>query len=517
VYWFKSTFRLIEGTTDDVILELTFPAQSRSAVFVEGYVENVGANLVPTTLGSQFDAGSLLNSNKDLTFDFGQVINTADNVPDANDDIEVLFAVTLDDVDIHPGDEIFFEARLQYESDSISHNTSTTLKTIRPQLELRSIDVSPAVAQAGDTVTYTVVVGHEVPAISNSTAYLVEIVLTPETDLDLDDTSVVVTHDGLYSVTEGTTAGDTFIHLWVHELDLTDTDVTVTFDVLLTDDVESFQSYKLAAAITYHTWADFSDDSAIPTSFQQLGKEYSLTQADAVTDKTLIAYAATDYSIINSTLTVTDLDLTLGADVSIGEEVEFRAVVHIPEGISSLAVFDIIYPLVNGKPVLEYKSSNIRLGSVTSSLMVDDEVGDASDSLKLTWSLGDLLNAYDDDDNHEDVIMFDMQFLVIDDVDFIGESVTPTAAFNIRNQSSNTDFEYTADFTTLFVVAPDLSVTIVATPDASFDAQDVLNYVVTLSHGVQAYEGPAYDVNVTVRIDEEYFRSSHHQWIRWQW
>lgn len=227
------TFRLVvtlrEGTTTAVLTD-NLPFAPGVLEYIRAHVVSIGGNIT----GSSIPVGGLgipTDTNGDgipdlVTFNFGTVVNAPDNVTNADDQIVVEVVARAVDVPANQsGVRMTNGAVLNYQTGTAA--SSADVEIVEPTLLIdKSANVS--MVDAGDIVTYTVVVRHA----PGSTGPAFDLSLR---DLLLGNLDLVVgsVTSTLGAVTQGNSAGDSAIIVTVPALLLGQT-LTVTYRATVT-------------------------------------------------------------------------------------------------------------------------------------------------------------------------------------------------------------------------------------------------------------------------------------------
>ena len=224
------TFSIIatlpEGTSSLIITDQLPTGAAGVIEFVSFSVNSVGASLTagtPTNVVSSTDADGL---NDRVVLDFGSVVNTADGVVNAGDEIEVLVIGRIVDVPANAnGDTLTNTATIDF-------GTGQTIATadveiIEPVLQIDKTG-NPATAPGGSTVDYTLVVTHAAGSTSDAFAAVVTDLLA-DPNLTLVP-GTVATSSG--TVTTGNGAADTTVAVDIGDFARGET-TTITFTGLV--------------------------------------------------------------------------------------------------------------------------------------------------------------------------------------------------------------------------------------------------------------------------------------------
>jgi fimbrial isopeptide formation D2 family protein/uncharacterized repeat protein (TIGR01451 family) len=197
---YRLTATLQEGTTTLTIRDFLPNSVANGFVqFLSSSVVAVGANITGAALGVG-DSGTV--AGLDVTFDFGTVVNAADNVVDDRDRIIVdVVAQVLNVPENVAGDPVVNVATLDYGGAGPLSDVAVA-QIVEPTLGIDKIVLAPpgGSVDAGDTVTYQVTVAQQVPP-STAIAFNVLVSETLPAGLTLVPGSVVVVFDPNYPST----------------------------------------------------------------------------------------------------------------------------------------------------------------------------------------------------------------------------------------------------------------------------------------------------------------------------
>ena len=221
---YRLTVTLVEGT-QRVLVADAFPAGNMT--FDSARVDVIGAGITNTaglSVGSPASyAGGM------VTFDFGSVTVPGDN-DESNNLIEILVFGKLDAGPAvnASGSVVINSVTLDY-GDPDKPSSSVAFDVVEPRLSIQKTNDSPQV-DAGDTVTYTLVVSHTNQSTSAAFQNIVTDLLP--IGLSLIVGSVTVS-DSTAEVQIGNTPGDTSVGILISEILLGQT-VTITYQARVT-------------------------------------------------------------------------------------------------------------------------------------------------------------------------------------------------------------------------------------------------------------------------------------------
>lgn len=269
----RVTYRLVitvpEGTTTLRLSDLLPTLNAGTISYVSSQVVSIGANLSGSSLAVG-DAGTLSGST--VTFNFGTVVNSPDNVISSADQIVVDIVGQLIDVPENvAGITVTNVGTLDYGSGTISDTAIAEI--VEPALGIQK-SVAPGSGDAGVVFTYTVTVNH----LSTSTAPAVNVLITDllnSGNLELLAGSVTVSLP-TFLVLNGNGAGDTTITVGGPILALGST-LTITYQARLTPTALPGATIPNTAALDYVSVPvggrdyDDDDDAVITVNSNSLG------------------------------------------------------------------------------------------------------------------------------------------------------------------------------------------------------------------------------------------------------
>lgn len=360
--------------------------------FVSARVVSIGANISANALTptiTAIDTGTDNDTLNDrVTFAFGTVTNTPDGARTAADLITVEVVARAEDSNQNSNfDTLINVGTLTYGSGPTAGTltASATIDIVEPVLDIQKTvsNPPPGTVDAGDIVTYTLVVNHT----AGSTATAFDLVITDilnDAALDLVAGSVT-TSSG--TVTTGNGATDTAIRIDVDKLDRGVGPITITYQGRITD-AAVFGS--TATNVANLEWDSNPDEGNLVV--ERTGRD---------SDDAVVAFPRPtfDKSIFSTSVSQTGTaEHTALDDLVIGEEVTFDLVITMPEGTSTISLVDNLPSLANG--TLGYVSSSVvTLGGATSSLLTVGASGIATDSNadaildRVSFNFGTVTNA----------------------------------------------------------------------------------------------------------------------------
>ena len=350
------------------------------------------------------------SSNNLVAFDFGTTVNAYDVVADgAADKITIDLWVQVKDVPATTDADTLSVAMVSSVDTSAGSSIGVSVTAVEPgTLAIESIIADKTTADAGDEVEYTITVRYP-SSTPNADAYDLALTATVLT------TMAVKSGDGSNQINGGKTA----ITFTVAKFAQSEGTLTFKFVAMVKNTMRPLASgVKCTGALAY--------DSYPLTIEGQAGRAYTATPADSA-----------NLSLPRETTTFarfsTSLVDTAAAKVAIGELVQLRGIVTLPELTMALKV---VATIDSGFKVI---NSSISLGSqITTSGLQGGQPGVDTTSTNnfVTFDFGTALNAYDAvSDGPSDKITIDMWVQVkdvagTDDTDTLTASLVSSVGSN---------------------------------------------------------------------------------------
>jgi fimbrial isopeptide formation D2 family protein/uncharacterized repeat protein (TIGR01451 family) len=457
---------LSEGTQTLVIAD-TLPA---GLVFVSARVAAVGAGLSPALLAT---APSV--TGQVVTFDFGTVVNTGNNVlGDGTVTVEIVGRV--DDVAGNQSGTVLSNAGSAVVTSptspgapggTLTATDSTDAEVVTPALVLDK-STPPGFARPGEIIPYTLTLAHT----PGSTAPAYDLVIADAlTDANLElVTGSVVASAG--TVVIGNNAGDTTVRVELAVLDLGQV-VTVTFNTRVA------LAASVGGTVTNTATGDF--DTA-PGPGGRPGN----------TDDGASVPLAPGF---DKTITATSIPQTVDPNVAIGEQVTYELVVTLPQGaIDDLIIADL---LPAGLSPLSATVLSVG-GGITGAALAPGAAGTITGQ-QVRFDFGDIVNTSPPAIDDADRITVQIVAEVANVPGTVGGTVlanNATVDYVIGGEAGQeTDAEQ--------VVVGEPALAVAKSVDRlTGDAGDIFTYNVTLTPGGTA---PAFDVVVTDLLDPVLF------------
>ncbi len=476
-----------EGTTPAARVREQLPTGSVALHILSSRIVSIGANISGAALPAIGVAGTATDNNADgyldrVEWSLGDVLDAADGVSDANDQIVFEIVAVVADAPANAGGDnnAAATATLFYPGGSRAANVSVDL--VEPFLTVVKT-ASPGNGDAGDTITFTVRVTHT----GASTADAFDVQIT-------DALPAHMTFAGNLADTAAATASSTSLSQSAGTVTATWASLPrgavaeFSFDVTIDVTAQSGTSITNTADLRW----DSLPSTSSPDTYQRAGTASGSVQvqiASPTMSKSVVAtsVAATGNSQFNPLLD----------DLTIGEEVTFHITATLPEGTTPLIIRDSL-PFAPG--VLEVVSASevsigARLTPSNSPAVIavsDVNLGDGLDDT-VTFDFGDVVNAPDMVTDAGDQIVVEVVARVVDvPANQSGDQLTNSALLQF-GPGLNASATASVD-----VVAPLLTVN--TTGDVTTgDAGDVVTFTVRVDHaGLSTAD--AFDVQVTDAI-----------------
>ena len=399
---YRVTATLPEGSTPQVVISDTLPYSNGVMQVVSASVISVGSNLSPTNASPAptiSDAQLADGINDTVSFDFGATTNTADGVSNGNDQIVVEIVALLRNLPVNVnGDALTNTALVQF-GPGLNASANAIVDVVEPQLQIaKSGDVSSG--DAGDAVLFTLVVSHA----SGSRADALDAVLSDVIPANMTYVGGSLTHTGGVAPTSFAEAGGTITALW-DSLALGQTS-TLQFSVTLDNTVVPGTTETNTAGVGWTSLTANGDPNE---------RVYSASDNHGV----LITQSGLIKTVFSTSEPSTGTaQFGVEPDLTIGETVTYRFTVTLSEGTTPGAVvFD---QLPTGSVALEAVSgsivatgSNLSGAGLAAAPVLSNTNADAFND-RVTWNLGDVLNAPDGVATAADELVFEVVARVVD-------------------------------------------------------------------------------------------------------
>ncbi|BDG73590.1 beta strand repeat-containing protein [Roseomonas fluvialis] len=467
---YRLTATLSEGTQTLLITD-TLPD---GLEVLSARVVTVGAGLPPGLAGT-----TAVIAGQSVTFDFGTVVNTGNNI--AGDGIlAVEIIARVRDVAGNVAGTTLTNAgsvtvtspdNPQAPGGTEQATDTTTAEVVEPEL-LIDKTVPPGFAAPGETISYTVTLSHA----QGSTAAAYDIVLADllsDPYLDLVAGSVVTSAG---TVTLGNGAGDTTIRIDVPVLALGDV-LTVTFTARVSATAPG--GVTLANTVV----ADF-DSAGGPGGRPDEVTDGTTTPGVPSLIKEIVATSNPDTGSDQFDATVPDL--------AIGETLTYRLTITLPQGTTENLVLSDLLPDALLPLAARVVSVGSGLAAGTPTVLVAGQ--------EITVTFGTVVNGSGAAVGAEDTIVIEVDARVIDLAGISAGASLVNAAqadFTIDGRDGTLDVTAPAE-----LVEPELTIT-KAVDVLTGDAGDVFTYTVTIAHAAES-TAAAYDLLVTDLLDARF-------------
>ncbi len=479
---YELVLTLPEIPMDDVSLVDTLPA---GLEYVSASVSTVGGEIT-------FLSNSITNAGQLVTYNFVDVVNTANGVIDAADEITVLLTARVTDVASNvDGAEVVNSATLtitpQGEPALTPQTATADIDIVEPELTVEkagSIAVAP-----GETVSYTATVTNTGAAPAYD-AFVQDTLGNPF--LTLDTGTVVVELDGvdvtaLLTITETATGFEFLLYDAATPAALpieVGDSLVVTYDATLDVAAPEAQSFVNTISVDFDTVGD--GDPASPD-----GRNYNSTDDHAVATVPFV-----DKRPIASSFTETDsVDGSTPFALNVGEEVTFQYDIYLPEiDMDSVVIVDTL------PAGMEYISHNVTSFGAPSLIDLDNAPLAAPAATIagpiLTFDFGDVRNNFDGTIGPDDVITLEVTAVITDDAAAVAGATLTNAVELDVDPSNDPPFPTRENSTDITIVEPLL--TLDKTGPLVVQPGGIVNYDMTIENvGPPAGNaGPAYDVMV---------------------
>ena len=368
-------FRVIDTLADQLVSGssglLQYIVGSARVVSAGANLSSTSGILTPTV--SPTDANGN-GTTETITYGFGTVTNTADNVSDAKDQIVFEIQARAQNVDANQNGDVLTNSVQAVTDFSRSNIARASVDFVQPELDIQKT-TSFGTGDAADIASYTVTIRHT--ADSTNTAYNLAM-----GDLLAPGITLVAGSATTSSGTITETAGH--VSLNVASLALGQA-ITVTYQARLANTVVDGQTIRNTATLDYQT---------DPTPGRVLHDSDFEDIHVAIRDGIIKDLISTDNSY------------TPGSNVVAGETVTYKLTVTLGEGAQHLIVDDV---LPTG---LTYVSSRVlSLGNIQGSTLAVGAAGTNSGQT-LTLDFGDVINPGDNTVTTGDQVTIEVRAIV---------------------------------------------------------------------------------------------------------
>ena len=486
---FEIVVTLPEGTTPQLVISDTVPFSNGVMRLDSANIISVGARLTPGNAAPPAmisDAQRTDGINDTVSFDFGQVVNTADGVVDARDQVVIQVSATLVDEAANANSDALTNNALVQFGSGLDASASADIDVVEPLL---NIDKSGSITQgdAGDVVTFTITIDHLPASVADAHDLVFQDMLP--TDLVLNTGSISVTSGPAFDI--NTSAGNTVALGW-DRLDQAEI-IVLEYQATLATGVMPGQTVTNTGD---SSWTSITGPDADERSYND-SDAHAIVITEPGVEK--LVFDTSEASTGNA-------EFGPPPDLTIGEQVTYRFTIEFPEGSSENA--EVIDQLPTSSSVLQVLSSQVlsvggNLSGPGLPLVGAPGVAANSDADsindRVTWTLGDVVNTADGVTNANDEIEFEVVAVVLDvasnqsgDVDQLNEATLQTANSMV---SGNVAVD---------IVAPDVSLnkSIVTPADGFVDAGDTVTARLDIAH-TGASSADAFNLIVTDTLPPE--------------
>ena len=485
------------GITSTTILD--------NAAFVTGNETSI----VSITPAGVFPTGTITGGpfadGTDPIFDFGNVSNL-DNDADQEFVIVEFNAIVLNVSANQAGTSLNNDFIVRLNTTQTGGSSPiVTLTVVEPQASVVKT-VSPDVGDAGDVVTFSLVVSNNSGNL-NSTAFNARLLDALPSNLLLNLSSIMVTPLGSFTGFTSNSSGNT-LDITIDQVAPGES-VLVTYSATLTNAVMPGTSITNTANLTYTSLPGPFGTTTNPTMSVVPGISGSNngerngdgTGPNSYTGSSQ-ALITTNTPIINKIVASTSLDETGNSffnpaltDLNIGETVTYYIGVLLNEGSTPLVITD---NLPTSPGILEALSAQvIYIGdNISGSALTVGDFGTLSDvnladglDDRVVFNFGTVVNSFDNIVNGSDIIIVEVIARVVD--------LPANSAGDVLVNTGTMDYGtgQVSDTVSVEIVEPVLQIAKTVN-DSTVDAGQIVTYTLVVTHTTNS-TGPAFDVVVT--------------------
>ncbi|MCA0455419.1 MAG: isopeptide-forming domain-containing fimbrial protein [Chloroflexi bacterium] len=463
--------RLQEGTVPVTITD-TLPA---GLIFVSTQLAPTnGANV---TITSGFPAPTL--AGQLMTLALGNVVNAADNVANTDDDLVIWVVARASNVVANNGTtgaDKMNTATLNWGGGTLTD--TETVEIVEPNLNIDKSANPTTGLNAGDTVTYTLVVTHT----GTSTADAFDLRITDVIPAGITYGSVTAaasTCDERAGWSADITGLPGTVVYRFDDLPLAAT-CTIIYTATLANTVTNGITLTNTASLRYSSLDDGTPDT-------NDGNERVYNDSDTAVIDTNVAPLSFTKAVVDSSQAFTGVGQHGAAltDLTIGETVTYELRARLQEGTTPITITDtlpagLIFVSTQLAPT---NGANV---TITSGFPAPTLAGQV-----MTLTLGNVVNAGDNAVNADDDLVI---WVVARVANVVGNNGT-TGADKINTATLDWDPGTLTDTETVEVVEPLLDITKGATPNIGLDAGDIVTYTFSVTH-LAASTADAQDVSI---------------------
>ncbi|MBK9748928.1 MAG: isopeptide-forming domain-containing fimbrial protein [Chloroflexi bacterium] len=463
--------RLQEGTTPITITD-TLPT-GLSFVSTQLAPTN-GANV---TITGGFPAPTL--AGQVMTLTLGNVVNAADNLVNADDDLVIWVVARASNVAANNGttglDKIN-TARLNWGGGTLTD--TETVEIIEPNLNIDKSANPTTGLNAGDVITYTLVINHT--ATSTADAF------------DLRITDVIPAGITYGSVTAAASTCDERAGWTADISSLPGTVVyrfddlplaascTITYTATLANTVTNGITLTNTASLRYSSLDDGTPDANDPN-------ERVYNDSDTAVIDTNVAPLSFTKTVVDSSQTYTGVGQHGAAltDLTIGETVTYELRARLQEGTTPIIITDTLPAglVFISTQLAPTNGANV---TITNGFPTPTLAGQV-----MTLTLGNVVNAGDNTVNADD----DLVIWVVARVANVAGNIGTTGLDKINTATLDWGPGTLTDTETVEIVEPLLDITKNAAPNIGLDAGDIVTYTFSVTH-TGASTADAQDVSI---------------------
>ena len=482
---YRFTIEFPEGTSENAVVIDQLPTSSSVLQVLSSQVLSVGGNLSGPGLPPVGAAGVASNSDADsindrVTWTLGDVVNTADGVMNADDEIEFeVVAVVLDVASNQSGDDDQLNvATLQTATSTVSGNAAVDI--VAPDVSLNKSIVTPAdgFVDAGDTVTARLEIAHTGGSSADAFNLIVTDTLPPEVSW-AGDGFVNTDCTGLNI----DSSGEPVIQFDFATLDQASGGCFIEYQVSVDISAMPGQTLSNSAMLDYDSTPVFVDG--------QTRRQMDSDTAEVNVLAPSLVKVAVDTSQPDTGMAQGDPALL---DLTIGETVTYELTLVFPEGTSTNVVLTDNLPASAGGVIEAIGASVTSVGGNISTTLPgtpvfqDNALGDGrADTVLLDF--GTVTNTPDGIDDANDRIVVEIVGRVVDVAD------NADGAVLINNAELTFDGGSLADSADVEVVEPEVAIA----KAMSMQANGVVRITLSLENTGTA---PAYDLEVSDIFDD---------------
>lgn len=475
---YRVTLSVPEGSSIDLRLVDQLPAGA-------GVMEFLAYRIVPLPSTTNLDfvpgteTASATDTNGDGRLDrielgFGTVINTPDNVSDADDLILVEVTGRVIDASANVAGRVLTNSAQTFLGTTAQDPVSASVDVVEPQLVIGKTS-SLATGDAGDVTTFTLTIGQS-PGASGP-AFNVRVADLLPVGLLLVPGSVVLA-PGAGTVLSGNGASDTGVSLLLNTILPGEPALTVTFQARLADTVEPQQELRNTADLDYQSAPDFQ-------------RNYEGT---AIANLRAVLNPVVAKDVVTTSLPETGFEFNdpNAPDVAVGEIITYRILATIGEGTQTLVLNDAL-PGGGNLRVLTAVVDSIG-ANITGGLLAVGDAGSVAGNA-VTFNFGTVVNEGDNVSDARDQVAVLVRARVADiPANVANVALENTGSAVVGAPSDPTVRIERSDTARVEVVEPLLQIIKDADLSAG-DAGDIITYRLTVSN-LEAATGPAYDLQL---------------------